>query len=194
MSTLDEVDPRIAGIREHLERARVLHDLGAAQTHPQVKYRLMLSAIYSCRAITEIMLEAASKQQVRDPGDPDARLDRAALELWFKPKLPYYALIECIRIHDFHRFGIVPQDPAMQSMMLGGPIKLKASQGLAGIVGGVAVASGNSTVEQQRPLYIQDGEFLDNESSKLVRIDSVVGTFLAAAALVISEFENLVGP
>lgn len=125
--------PRARGIREHLERAQLFFDLAGKEKDPKVRYRLMLGAVYSCRAITELMLEAAEKQEVKNLKNPDPKKNRDALERQVTSKLPYYALLERIRIHDFHRFGLVPPDPNFKQMMFGGPMKLAAQKGVAAV-------------------------------------------------------------
>src|SRR5262245_43513705 len=93
--------PRLRGVREHFERAQFLLGLARVQREGKASYRLMLAAVYSCRGMIELMLEAAEKQEANG-------LSRDALEDRISPMVPYYALIERIRIHDFHRFGIAP--------------------------------------------------------------------------------------
>ena len=56
--------PRLCGIHEHLERVQLFFEISKRETDPKVSYRLKLAAIYSCRAIPELMLEAAEKQEV----------------------------------------------------------------------------------------------------------------------------------
>ncbi len=72
--------PRLRGVLEHLERAQLLFDLANKENEFKTKYRLMVTAIYSCRAITELMLEAAQKQEVKHLKDPDPKVNRDVLE------------------------------------------------------------------------------------------------------------------
>jgi hypothetical protein len=143
------------------------------------------------------MLEAAEKQQIPSISDPEPKARRAALEVRIQQRLPYYTLIERIRIHDFHRFGIVPPDPALQETMFGGPVKLQTQGGMASVAltasGPQAITTGNSSVEQQRPLLIHDGMFFDEGLSKYVNLDEILGAFLSNAPSVIADFERLVG-
>jgi len=151
--------------------------------------------VYSCRAITELMLEAAEMQEVKNLKDPDPKVSRDALEAQLSPKLPYYALIERIRIHDFHRFGLVPPDPNLKQIMFRGPMKLTAQKGAVAVSvtaqGPQMSTTGGSQVRLQRPLLSQDGEFFDDGSSKYVKLDEVLKAFLEKAPDVVSEFEKL---
>lgn len=184
--------PRAQGILEHLERAQYLFDLAQNQEDDKAKYRLMLSATYSCRAITELILESAEKQEVIGLNDPDPKKNRRALEEQISSKLPYYLLIERIRIHDFHRFGVIPPSPSTREQMFGGPVKLKANKGSAmvvlGSIGPQYEKNGNSKIELQRPLLICEGLFFDDGSSKYVSLEIVLKAFLSAAAEVVSAY------
>ena len=155
-------NPRLHGIREHFERAQFLFGLAVKEENTKAGYRLLLSAIYSCRGITEVMLEAADKQEVT--------VDRKTLESQLQPMLPYYALIERIRIHDFHRIGIVPPDPSFRQTFLSGPIKLTARSGIAAVTitqqKPQMLVTGGSKINEQRPLIIQNGDFFDDDSSR----------------------------
>lgn len=159
--------PRLRGTREHLERAQFLLDLAVKEKDAKAAYRLMLAAVYSCRALTELMFEAAEKQEVKHLNDPNPKVNRDTLEGQISGKLPYYTLVERIRIHDFHRFGLVPPDPNLKQVMFGGPMKLMAQKGAAAVAvtaqGPRASTTGNSQVQFQRPLLVQDGEFFDDD-------------------------------
>jgi len=187
--------PRLQGVCEHLERAQFLFELAQQASDPKTQYRLMITAIYSCRAITELMLEAAEKQEVKNFQDPDPKNSRKALEMQIEPELPFYSLIERIRIHDFHRFGLVPPDPRLKQVMFGGPMRLTAQKGAAFVSvtsGGPQVATiGNSQVKFQRPLLVQDGEFFDDDSQQYVSVEQVLKIYLEKVPAVVSEFEIL---
>lgn len=186
--------PRLRGIREHLTRAHFFFDLALEQSDETARYRLMLATLYSCRAITELMLEAAEKQEVRGLDGCDAKANRKTFEVQISQVLPYYYLVERIRIHDFHRFGVIPPNPDVREMMLGGPIKLKAQKGAAAIAtsshGRHQWVTGLSQIQLQRPLLNDDGKFLDDESSSFVTLDEILETFLAKAPQAISIFED----
>lgn len=192
----DRVSPRVQGIREHLERARFFVVLAREQKHAEAAYRLRLAAVYSCRAIADLMLEAAEKQEVKALSDPDPKVNRKKLEEDISKRLPYYTLLEHIRIHDFHRFGIAPPGPAVRKVMLGGPVKLTAQKGMVAMritsKGVEVVTSGGSKATMQRPLLNEDGAFFDDQLSKYVALEEIVDTFLGKAPDAISEFEKSV--
>ena len=187
-------NPRLRGIHEHWQRAMFLLDLARHQDDPKSSFRLMLSAVYSCRAITEIMLETAEKGQVAGLDDSDPKKNRTSLEAQISGSLPYYLLLERIRIHDFHRFGISPPDPTQHEMMLAGPVKLVADKGAAAMSAGKEgikkSETGNSKVKLQRPLLRQNGMFFDKESTSQVTLDMVLDAFLAEVPKVIPTFEG----
>ena len=190
----DRVSPRLQGIREHLERARFFVALAREQKRAEAAYRLRLAAVYSCRAIADLMMEAAEKQEVKALSDPDPKVNRKKLEDDISKRFHYYALLEHIRIHDFHRFGIAPPDPAFRKVMLGGPVKLTAQKGMVAMritsKGVEVVTSGSSKATMQRPLLNEDGAFFDNQLSKYVALEEIVDTFLSKAPDAISEFEK----
>lgn len=192
----DRESSRVRGIREHLERARLLVSLAREQRQPECAYRLRLAAVYSCRAIADLMLEAAEKQEVKALRDPDPKTNRKKLEEEIAKTLPFYTLIEHIRIHDFHRFGITPPDPAVCKVMVGGPAQLTAQKGMVAMritsKGIEVVTSGNSKATMQRPLLNEDGAFFDDQSSKYVALEEIVDTFLSKAPDTISQFEKSV--
>ena len=196
-STIDmNGSPRARGIREHLERAQFFSDLSRQQKDAKSSYRLKLAAVYSCRAIAELMFEAAEKSEVKGFNDHDQKTNRKALKDQISRTLPFYTLLEHIRIHDFHRFGILPPDPAVIQVMLGGPLKLTAHKGSAAVsitAQGVQIqTTGGSRVKPQRHLLNQDGAFFDERSSEYVSLDRILQDFLREAPDVISEFEKLV--
>jgi hypothetical protein len=180
---------RLLGAREHLERAQLLFDLGRKQEDAKASFRLMLAAIYSCRAMTELMLEAADKQET------NAGEDRRTVEERISRLVPYYALIERIRIHDFHRFGIVPPDPKSESLMFGGPMKLTAKKGIAVVTvseqGPAISTTGGSQAHLQRPLLCRGGKFFDDETANYVELEDILDSFVAKAAAAITEFQKL---
>ncbi len=189
------MSPRLSGIREHLQRARFFASLAGEHGDAAARYRLRLAAVYSCRAIVELMLEMAERQEAKAFINADAKASRNAAEAVIAPLFPHYALIERIRIHDFHRFGIAPPDPQYRQMMFGGPVKMTAHKGgasvSAGANGPALQTSGGSFVKMQRPLMIQDGAFFDDERNAFVAIDAVVDAFLAKAPAAIEQFERL---
>ncbi len=109
--------------------------------------------------------------------------------------LPHYYLIEKIRIHDFHRFGCIPPNPKQRRVFFGGPIKLLPKKGHAGLrvtsKGPEIVLTGDSAVNGQRPLYVDDGRFFEEESKRLLPLEEILEDFLGAVPRAIAEFERL---
>jgi len=140
------------------------------------------------------MLEAVEKQELSAFKNKDTKACRNKFEEEIIPKLPYYHLLENIRIHDFHRFGCLPPSQKYQSIFVGGPIKLTANKGSASLVllpaGHKFTVTGNSSVKTQRPLYTNNGFFFDEETNEDVPLDRVLSDFLSAVPRVLSDFEN----
>lgn len=186
--------PRLKGIQEHLVRVRLLFSLAQKDMDDANQFRLMVTAIYSCRAIIELMLEAAEKQELKSLKDPDPKRNRDDFEDQVAPKIPFYYLIERIRIHDFHRFGIAPPDLKYRELTFGGPMKLVAQKGTAAVSitpqGVMVDTTGGSRVKFQRPLLIQDGQFFDEEEQRFVTLEEVLRAFLDKAPAAVAEFER----
>jgi hypothetical protein len=142
------------------------------------------------------MLGAAEMGQVRGHDQSNEKSKNyKSFEKVIAPKLPYYDLIERIRIHDFHRFGLLPPDPRHQETFVGGPMILKAQKGGVQVTvtekGLETSATGNSNTDMQRPLLVRDDAYFDEASTKWVTLEMIVADFLAAAPEVISDFESL---
>ena len=178
-------DPRLAGMREHVERFRMFLALARKADDAVVQFRFLMAGIYFARGIVELMFDAADKKQVR------------ATRVEFKERLlrelPWYALIERIRIHDFHRFGVLPPNPKMKVLFGGGPMKLWARRGATvysiprtGPQAHVTGVSGG--IEEQRPLVINDGKFFDDETQRYVSLEQILSDYLDAAPSLIEEF------
>jgi hypothetical protein len=189
--------PRFLGVVEQYQRARWL--LGSATKAPnaETRFRMLILAIYPARSITEIMLEAAFKQELKGYQEPDANKNRKNFETTHLSTLPFYLLIEKIRIHDFHRFGCVLDLP---QVFYGGRTKLTASQGeaaiffpLAGNGGKEILTTGNSNVEEQRALLRNGDAFFDDSKSCYVKLDRILLENLNAIVPVISQFKDLIG-
>jgi hypothetical protein len=178
-------------MQEHLSRARLLIETARAAQDADATYRLQLAAVYSCRAVVELMFEAAEKQEIRKLSEVNAYWSRKELEDYVAPKLPFYALVERIRIHDFHRFGIAPPDPMVREVFLGGPMKLVAKKGAVALAigpnGPLNLTSGTSEVKAQRPLLNQDGQFFDEDSSTYVALNEILERFTTSAHAVVAE-------
>jgi len=178
--------PRLAGMREHYNRILFFFEEAQKFSDSVKKFRFMIASIYSAQAIVELICESADKKQLS--------VTRQDLDSTLPKKLPWYNLIEKIRIHDFHRFGLTPPDPKKKVMFLGGPIKLRAQKGEATYSiqssGPEQRVTGSSGIEEQRPLLRKDGEFFDDETKQYVSLERIVGDFLEAAHEVIKEFEH----
>ncbi|MBI2337531.1 MAG: hypothetical protein HYU97_12300 [Deltaproteobacteria bacterium] len=187
---------RLAGINEHFERVQFFMNYAEKCEDPIDKFRYQIAAVYSCRAISELMLEAADKQEVCDPKSPKAKINRTDLERLIEAQIPYYFLIERIRIHDFHRFGLLPPHTKYKTTMILGPLKLKSQKGgvnvQLGDVGLETTTTGNSVAKFQRPLIIQDGKMFDEESKEYVALKDILDKFLFEIPKVIKQFSDMV--
>ena len=178
---------RLAGINEHFERVKFFMENAATCKDPITQFRFQMAAIYSCRAIIELMLEAADKQEVK--------MSRNDLEVLIAPQTPYYYLIERIRIHDFHRFGLLLPHPKYKVTKILGPLKLKSQKGGINVqlvdTGLETTLSGKSKVEFQRPLIIEDAKIFDDESKKYVSLEEILDKFTSEMPKVLDQFKAL---
>jgi hypothetical protein len=187
---------RIGGALEHVNRVRLFGIISAQVPDWQSKYRLAVAAIYSCRAFSEILLEAADKQEFTALDGQTPRT-RASVEADLAARIPFYSLIERIRIHDFHRFGLTPPDPNGEYSGVGmlGPIRLTVQRGSAGIWLGEngleQITEGASSVKLMRPLVINNGHFFDDESQRFVDLAEVLNAFLEKAPSIAESYSGL---
>ncbi len=178
-----ESDPRLQGIMEHHERAKLF--LREAQNHANLheRFRRLLAAVYFARAIVEIMLESADMEVVK--------ITRPELEQRLIARLPGYMLLEKIRIHDFHRFGVLPRS----GVFMGGMVSFRVQGGHAamslGPDGPEVSTSGNSKVIERRPLHMNGGQVFDEATGQYVTIDQVLTRYLEAVPGAIDEFRAL---
>ena len=188
-------DPRVRGIREQHYRAKWLLKLALRTKKRSRRFRLLILAMYPARGVAELMLEAAEKQELKAFHNADPKQSREAFEDRIVPKLPFYRLIEKLRIHDFHRFGCVPPNPRIREFFFGGPMKLVARKGRAVLTGTQAgpkiITTGKSTFKDQRSLCNTDGHFFDAESGKFHPLEEILSSFLEAVPAVITDFERL---
>ena len=130
--------------------------------------------------MAERLVEASEKQEIE--------LSRDEFKLLLQQELPHFRLIEKIRIHDFHRFGILY---LTKGIFLGGPIKLKAkgckAAGRLASEGLQAITTGQSEVNQQRPLLTSGNQVFDEESNKYLSFAEVLTEYLAVAPTVIAR-------
>jgi len=182
------------GIYEQYRRAKRFVQLAHRCKKSISQFTNLIAAVYPARAIVELMLEAAEKQELKPfQNKTNAKESRRKFEEKLSPKLPYYYLLEKIRIHDFHRFGCLPPSQKYQVTFAGGPIKLTARNGIAALSlraeGPKYIKTGKSSVNEQRPLYTENGLFYDEESGKYVPLDKILDDFLSAVPKVITDFE-----
>ena len=175
------------GIREHFIRAVLYSSLGKKMDDVADRFRLMMAAVYSCQAMTELMLDRADRKELT--------IDRTDLKNVLAQELPFFRLIERIRIHDFHRYWIIPPDLRVAMRVGLGPIKLTANQGSAILQqtseGPLMTITGKSTIKGNRPLFSADGTFYDEDSGVSVEIDKIVADNLTAIPAAIAKFESL---
>ena len=176
-------DPRLEGIREQYERARLFLREAFESRNETDGFRRLIAALYFGGAIVEIMLEAADMEVVK--------VSREELETRLIARLPGYSLIEIVRIHDFHRFGVLPRP----GIFLGGMVMLRGQGGHVVLTfdddGPKVSTSGQSKVIQQRALHMAGDRVYDEESGEYVTMDSLLTRFLGAVPDVISEFKSL---
>ena len=180
-------DPRVfSGVQEHYERIQTFLDLACKSKDPTVIFRLQVASIYFARGIIELMFEAADKDQLNTSRDQ--------LKKTLPEKLRWYNLIERIRIHDFHRFGLIPPNSNTKILFQGGPIKLHARKGKAAYsiqsTGPKKEVTGDSCINEKRPLISGDGRFYDDDTNKYVAIEQILKDFLCDVPAVINEFKK----
>ena len=180
---------RLRGIKEHFARVELFFSLSSHIADTQAKYRLLMAAIYSCRAIPELLLTAAWNGDVESLKHLASDERRTACESAIRPLLPFYDLVERIRIHDFHRLGVVAPHPDYKTHVISGPLK----------VGGTSVvltdaglqAADPTRVKFQRPLLIDDGLFFDDESRRYVTLEEVLAAFIGSGSTFLDAFDRL---
>ena len=175
------------GIREHFVRACLFFNTGMQTPDYANRFRILIASVYSCRAIVELMLEQADREELT--------IGREELKELLTNALPHYGLIERIRIHDFHRYGLVPPNPQMKMVTAHGPITLKASKGSAVLQqtasGPKITCTGNSSVKMRRALFSADGTFYDEDTGSQVSLDQIIKNYLSAVSGAVEEFEKL---
>lgn len=106
--------------------------------------------------------------------------------------MPYYYLLEKIRIHDFHRFGCLPPSLKYKTQFIGGLIKFKAKKGIAAMIfthkGPIQTVTGNSSIKEQRTLYTNNGLYYDEGNKRYVCLEKILVDYLDAVPNVITEF------
>lgn len=162
-------DPRLVGIIEQYERAKLFLHEAQSHSEPRERLRRLMAATYFARAIVEIMLESADMEVVK--------ISRDDLERRLIARLPGYLLLEKIRIHDFHRFGVLPR----HGFFMGGLVRLRAQAGHAAMTfgpdGPEASTSGSSKVIEQRALHMAGDKVFDEAAGTYVTIDEVLARY-----------------
>ena len=177
--------PRAFAVKEQRDRARFFLELASGASNVLVRFRLLVAAVYFGRAMVELMLEAARMDELVE--------DAASLEPRLVNLLPRYNLIEKIRIHDFHRHGVIPRP----GFFLGGRVRIKAQGPGSGLQvqltqqGPVTTKVGNANVVWNRPLQINDGRIFDEETSEWLSLDQIVSEYLSGADAAVAVFESL---
>jgi len=173
-------------MREHLARVQMFLELGRKATTATERFRFFIAGVYFSRGIIELILEASDKQQIRTT--------RTQLKDQLPKRLPWFSLIERIRIHDFHRVGLVPPDPDVKMVMQRGPIRLHAREGAAVYMiqpeGPQKCVTGASEIDEQRPLLTFNDRFLDDETGKYVTLEDILTQFVVAASGVVNAAER----
>ena len=165
------------GISEQYRQAKHFLQLARKCKNTTSQFTNLITAIYPARAVVELMFEAAEKQELVPFNNKDNKVSRNELEAKIVPKLPYYYLIEKVRIHDFHRFGCLPPSLEYEKLFIGGPIKLIAKKD-------------NSSVKEQRSLYANNGLYYDEDNKKYVSLEKILADYLGAVPEVITEFKS----
>jgi hypothetical protein len=188
-------NPRVQVVREQYARARLFLDEAQASGDRTDRFRRLIAAVYPARAAVEIMLEAAQGQHLNAYLNADHKQSRNDLEAVIVPKLPRYFLLEKVRIHDFHRFGVLPQP----GLLFQGPVKLMANAGTAGIEiplspgeGRTLFETGNSRVREQRRLQMLGEQVFDEAANSYMDLEQLLSDYLDALPPVIEHFEQLV--
>jgi hypothetical protein len=188
------IGPRLRGINEHYERVTWFAALADKADNNKERFRLLISSLYSARAIIELMFEAAERQEVPGYLDKDAKKCRKNFEPEIASRITHYSLVERIRIHDFHRYGVIPPNPDRQELFFGGPITLKANRGGAELsipeTGPQLTLSGSSSIKDQRSLCNANGEFFDDISEKYLPLGQIVGEFLESVPEALKWFQH----
>lgn len=185
--------PRLKGILEQHKRAKRFLRLANKCKRDASRFTNLIAAIYPARSIVELMLEAVEKQELAE-FKGKAQENRESFEGALKPKLPFYDLLEIIRIHDFHRFGCIPAPQKREIVIMQGPIKIRAGKGgnpQSAAPGGLNyVAKGNVSITGQRSLVRKNNDFFDEEKGEYVSLDLVLENFLSAVPETIKWFKE----
>jgi hypothetical protein len=180
------VSPRLEGILEQFERAKLFLEEAQKSRDRVDRFRRLITSAYFCRAIVELMLDAAK--------DKEVKIEWGKLAEILKGKLPFYTLIVRLRIHDFHRFGLIERP----GITVQGPYELKTGpkdNALAAIRitprGVKKITTGGSEVIEDRPLILKGDQVFDEERGEFVPIERVLSAYLKAVPEALEQFKKL---
>jgi hypothetical protein len=180
------VSPRLEGILEQFERAKLFLAEAQKSRDRVDRFRRLVASVYFSRAIVELMLDAADDKEVKE--------GRKELEGILVGKLPFYMIIERLRIHDFHRFGLIERP----GITIQGPYKFKTGlkdNALAAIRttprGVKKITTGGSEVIEERPLILKGDQVFDEERGEFVPIEQVLSAYLKAVPEALEQFKKL---
>jgi hypothetical protein len=180
----DLTPPRLAGIREQISRAQMHLREALASADPTTRFRKLIAAVYPGRAAVEIMREAAAQGEVA--------VDRDELDRQVAAVLPHHQLIQAIRFHDFHRFGVIERP----GVFIGGPMRIRTRKGGGAQIqflpsGPRITKRGNADVVLNRPLQMNSGRVFDDASRDWVPIEQAIRDYVEALPAALELFECL---
>ena len=177
------ISPRLEGIKEQFERAKLFFNEAMQSTDKLDKFRRFVAAIYFANAVAEIMVDAAKYKEIK--------VTENELKKILEEKLPYCSLLRDLRVHDFHR-GCLLERPGM---FMKGPIKLIACKGMVQVQytakGPVVTTTGKSQFQDERSLIMQGDKDFDKKQGVYVSLREVLSKYLAAVPEAIEEFRKL---
>lgn len=193
------VDPLFLGIREHYERTQWYLGMSAMSINETHKFRHLMAGVYSGRAVVELMLDGAKNQVLSKFNNKDGQLSRKNFEAQLVPKVKHYHLLERIRIHDFHRIGILPPGPTRNKVFFNGPMVLKARKGGTTLTipstGPKITRTGDSPPpHDQRSMCWQNEKVYDDVSSKYIPLNQVIAEYLKTLPDTIDWYAQLMNP
>ena len=182
-NNISGISPRLKGIEEQFERAKLFFNEAIQSTDKLDKFRRFVAAIYFANAIAEIMVDAAKYKEIKVAEDE--------LKKILAEKLPYCSLLRDLRLHDFHRVCLLERP----GTFVKGPIKLIACKGMVQVQytakGPVVTTTGDSQFQDQRSLIMQDDKVFDKEQGVYVSLQEVLSKYLAAVPEAIEKFRSL---
>jgi hypothetical protein len=186
--------PKHPGVIEHFQRAVLFYNTAKGAPEIKSQFRVLMAAVYSCRAIYELIFEHARDPKWSADKVGEMSINRDELKAIFEAKVRHFALVERLRIHDFHRHGIQAPIPGWNVQRGAGPIKLKANKGAAYLTqtanGPERIVTGNSKIEEQRSLFEDNGRFFDEKTEEYVELHRIVSDYLTDISDAVEESEK----